>query len=732
MKFNLKLKVIIAFLLLSLNPIALLAYFSIYTIKESGRQLINQTISELEREEEEKLIKQAEYYAKRVSTFLKEREKDLLELASMKLEQNNIMKFWQKKKSKVWYGEKKGNVIIDRYEMLPLYKEIAVIDKEGNEVILLKDGKIVGKEGLRNVKKPANTTYKNEDYFLQTMKLKEGEIYVSSLKGFAMTKKDQIGDTKKPEDVGGGKRYDGVIRFSMPLFKNGSFDGILTIALDHIHLQELSIHLVPGYGEIVNFSSYESGNYAFIFDHNGWIITHPKYWDFPGVWKDGTEKKYMSEKSTKKEIEEGILGFNLDYAGFLSEGYPKAASDVRKKKSGIVTVTNVGGIKKVMAYAPIIYDTKPFNKYGIFGGFTLGANFDEFVTPAKKAENALSAILRNYEKKAVLLFFAFFVFVSILGYAFSKHITEPVVKLAQKIPFIGEIEFENWEKIKRSDEIGELAEAFYNMNQQINKQKKELLNSMKELEKTKKMLEEYNLYLKQKIELLKDEEFRRVDKLSSIGQLASGIAHEIRNPLTGVMLMLDDLHDRIKDIESKELIAAALHELERLERLVAMLLDFASPKTNVTTLINVDSMLDEIFLLVKKMCDKKHINVERKRLLIPGFIKGDLDKMKQAFLNIILNAIQHTYIGGKITIESKLEIAQGRHYIVVSVSDTGPGIKEADIEKIFEPFYTLREGGTGLGLAISKSIINEHNGTIFAKNTENGAVFEVWLPEERT
>ncbi len=732
MKFNLKLKVIIAFLLLSLIPIGLLAYFSFYTIKESGRQLINQTISELEKEEEERLIRQAEYYAKRVSNFLKEREQDLIELASMKLDQNNIKNFWQRKKSKVWYSVKKGNIIVDKHDMLPLYKEIAVIDKEGKEIILLKDGKIVGEEGLRNVKTPENTTYKKEDYFLQTMKLKEGEIYVSTLKGFAMTKKDQIGDAKRPEDVCGGKRYDGVIRFSMPLFKNGSFDGVITIALDHTHLQELSIHLIPRYGEIVSFSSYDSGNYAFIFDHNGWIITHPKYWDFPGVWKDGTEKKYMTDKSTKKEIEEGIVGFNLDYAGFLSEGYPKAANDVRKKKSGIVTVTNVGGIKKVMAYAPIIYNTKPFDKYGVFGGFTLGANFDEFITPAKKAENALNTILKNYEKKAGLLFFAFFAFVSILGYVFSKHITEPIVKLARKIPFIGEIDFENWEKIKRSDEIGELAEAFYNMNHQINEQKGELLNSMKELEKAKKMLEEYNLYLKQKIELLKDEEFRRVDRLSSIGQLASGIAHEIRNPLTGVMLLLDDIHDRIKDVESKELIASALHELERLERLVAMLLDFASPKTNVTTLINIDSMLDEIFLLVKKMCDKKNINVERKRLLIPGFIKGDLDKIKQAFLNIILNAIQHTYDGGKITIESRLETAQDKNYIVVSVSDTGPGIKEADIEKIFEPFYTLREGGTGLGLAISKSIINEHNGTIFAKNKDNGAVFEVWLPEERT
>lgn len=731
MRLKLSHKVTFAFLVLSIIPLSLLVYFSFYTIKKSGKDLIEQLISEIEKEEEKRLIKEAEGYAHRVSIFLKEREKDLRELSTIPLNEENIKKFWLKKSSRVWYGEKLNDKFIEKNEILPLYKEIAVIDKDGNEKILLKDGKFVEKDFLRNVKNPKNTTYKNEDYFIQASRLKKNEIFVSTLKGFAMTKRDQIGDAKRPEDIAGGRRYDGVIRFSMPLYNGNEFKGVLTIAMDHIHLQELSIHVVPKYGESALFPSYDSGNYAFIFDHEGWIITHPKYWDFPGIWKDGKEKGYITEKSDKKDIEDGIVGFNLDYVGFLSSGYPEASQNVRNKKSGIVTVTNVGGIKKVMAYAPIIYDTKPFDKYGVFGGFTLGANFDEFVMPALKAENSLKKILESYEKNAGLFFIFLLIIVSVLGYFFGKHITDPILKLVEKLKFLGETDFANWEKIEREDEIGELAKAFYNMNLEIKDKKNQLLISMKELENTKKQLEEYNLYLKQKIELLKDEEFRKFDRLTSIGQLAAGIAHEIRNPLTGIMLLLDDLHDRITDSESKELIVSALQEIERLERLVSMLLDFASPKSNVSIKINIDQLLDEILLLVKKMCDRKEIIVERKRLLIPKFIKGDLDKIKQAFLNIILNALQHTYRGGKITVETKCEIMKDKDYIIVIVTDTGPGIKETDIEKIFEPFYTLREGGTGLGLAISKSIINEHSGTIFAKNVINGASFEVWLPEEK-
>lgn len=289
----------------------------------------------------------------------------------------------------------------------------------------------------------------------------------------------------------------------------------------------------------------------------------------------------------------------------------------------------------------------------------------------------------------------------------------------------------NWEKIERTDEIGELAQAFYEMNKKINEQKNQLLSSMKELENAKKQLEEYNLYLKQKIDILKDEELRKLDRFSSIGQLASGIAHEIRNPLTGVMLLLDDLHDRIKDNESKSLIVSALSEIERLERLVAMLLDFAAPKGNRKEKINIDQVIDEIFVFLKKICDKREIQVERKRLFLPAYIIGDTDKIKQAFLNIILNAIQHMDNGGRLIIEERKEIMQGKNFVIISIFDTGPGIKETDIDKIFEPFYSLREGGTGLGLAISKSIINEHSGTIFAKNTDMGACFEIWIPEEK-
>lgn len=730
MSLKLKHKVILAFLFLSFIPLSVLAYISIHTIKTSGKSLISQIVSELEVEEEKRLIREAENYAHRVSVFLKDRENDLKELSSSSLDPVTIKSFWLSKKSKVWHAKKIKDKIIQEIENRPLYKEIALIDENGYEKIYLINGKFLPKNSLRNVANPPNTTYKNETYFNDAKKLKKDEIFVSFLTGNAMTKKDQLGHAKRPEDIGGGKSYDGVIRFSMPLFKDGQFSGVLTLALDHIHLQELSIHVEPKIGETIVFPSYDSGNYAFIFDSRGWIITHPKYWDLPGTWDDGTEKQFMTAKSSKQDIEEGIVGFNLDHAGFLSEGYPKAAKDIREKKTGLVTVTNVGGIRKVMAYAPIFYNTKPYNNLGIFGGFTLGAKFEEFGSSTLKAQKMLLSTLENYEKNIGSLVFFLLFFVSIWGYIFSKHITLPIQKLVEKTKYFGETDFKHWEKIERKDELGELAHAFYMMNQKINEQKIEIINSMEELKKAKKQVEEYNLYLQKKIDILKEDELRRVDRLFSLGQLAAGVAHEIRNPLTGITLFLDDLHDSINDADTKQMIREALKEIERLEKIVSMLLDYASPRTESKIEIEIDQIIDDVTLLIKKMCEKKNIKLERNRLFLQNRLNVNVDKVKQAFLNILLNAIQHVEVGGKILIDAKKTVLSEKSYVVVSISDNGPGIQEKDIEKIFEPFYSMRPGGTGLGLAISKSIINEHDGIIFAKNTEKGATFEIWLPEK--
>lgn len=728
MKFSIRYKVYLAFLSLSILPLIILSYISIYSIKETGRKLIDDSIGNLEKEEEKRLTKEAENYARIVSEFLNERANELKELSSQPLKEKNIQLFYETKKGKVWHAIKTAEGIKEVKQYLPLYKEIAFIDVNGNEKIAIKNGRLVPANLLKNVALPVNTTYLNEDYFRKVKQLKNGEIYLSELKGFAMTKKDQIGDAAKPEDVKGGKHYDGVLRFSTPIYENNVFKGILTIALDHIHLQELTIHIDPRYGSNTVYAGYESGNYAFIFDINGWIISHPKYWDLPGVYKNGKEKRYMTVKSSKQDIDKGYEGFNLDYAGFISEGYPIAAKEVREGKKGIVTVTNVGGVRKVMAYAPIICNLKPYDKLKVFGGFTLGERLEDFSESALHSQQTLIEMLDKYQKNIGALFLFIIFLVAFLGAIFSKHITEPILYLSKKSRFIGETNFDYWEKIDRNDEIGELANLFYEMNKKIGEQTAELKRSMTEIEKNKRQLEEYNQYLKKEIDILKDEKFRQVDRLSSIGRLAAGLAHEIRNPLTGITLFLDDLHDRLcGDNESQKLIVHALKEIERVERLISELLYFSSSKPSERISFEVSSLLDSIIVFVNKICEKSGIKIVMD-IQKDIFITADKERLKQAVLNVVLNAVQAMGNGGVLTIVAKSAMKNDEECLLLQVKDTGKGLEESDFEKIFEPFYTSRKEGTGLGLAIARSIISEHQGIILAKNWEKGALFEIWLP----
>lgn len=728
MKFSIKYKVFLAFLFFSILPLIILSYLGVYSLQEAGNLLINDAIGNLERQEENRLIKEAENYAKSVTEFLKEIEHDLKELSLLRRDEKVFLAFSDKKRKKIWHAVLQNNKVVEKKEYLPLYKEVAFIDDSGQEKILIKNGKIVPTSRLRNVANPSNTTYLNEDYFIKAKQLKPKEIYLSSLKGFAMTKKDQIGNFAKPEDIKGGNHYDGVLRFSMPIYENEKFIGVLTLAVDHLHLQELTIHIDPRYGFSNLYSGYESGNYAFIFDINGWIITHPKYWDLPGVYKDGSEKRFMTKDSSKSAIEDGIEGFNLDYAGFISLEYPKVAEEVRKKKSGIVTVTNVGGIRKVMAYAPILCNLKPYNQLGVFGGFTLGEKLSDFSESARHSQQTLLDMLNRYQKNVGSIFLFIIIIVFTMGALFSKHIISPILSLSKKTEYLGETDFDSWEKIDRNDEIGELAQRFYEMNKKINEQNANIKKTMEELKIAKKQLEEYNVNLKKEIDILKDEKMRQVDRLSSIGSLAAGLAHEIRNPLTGITLFLDDLHDRLsEDVESKNLIVAALKEIDRVEKLINELLYFSASKPTQKIYINLASVIETVVIFVNKICQKKQITVDIE--LEEGLmIFADKEKIKQAILNVVLNGIQAMEPGGKLSIIGKTAKKNDKNYCLILIKDTGKGINETELEKIFEPFYTSRAEGTGLGLAICRSIILEHNGIIVANNWENGACFEIWLP----
>jgi signal transduction histidine kinase len=255
----------------------------------------------------------------------------------------------------------------------------------------------------------------------------------------------------------------------------------------------------------------------------------------------------------------------------------------------------------------------------------------------------------------------------------------------------------------------------------------------RELQRTAQGLEEsYNKLQAQADKIIEMEgELRKAEMLSAIGELSAVLAHEIRNPLGSIKGTAEILKDDFRPGDRKyEFLEILVKESERLNRVVEDFLRLARPQRAVMGDCDVMEELNNVIALVSAEARKRNVRLE----LIPAQLPqmdGDPEKLRQAFLNIILNGLQATEPGDSVTITVTFEEAKenGPGWIDLSFSDTGPGIDADKVEKIFEPFYTSKEGGTGLGLAITKKIVESHGGNIEVKSRPGeGTDFRIRLP----
>ncbi|MFZ5998110.1 MAG: GAF domain-containing sensor histidine kinase [Nitrospirota bacterium] len=206
----------------------------------------------------------------------------------------------------------------------------------------------------------------------------------------------------------------------------------------------------------------------------------------------------------------------------------------------------------------------------------------------------------------------------------------------------------------------------------------------------------------------------RSEKLATLGSTAATLAHEIKNPLSSIKTFTQLLPEKYDDKEFRDTFSAIVpSEIERINRLVTELLTFAKEAPSGSPIGNIDlsDLLEECLKQFSEQFHKDGITVVRE-FKKPCSIKGDHDRLKQAFLNILSNSCQAMTSGGVL----KVSTGHTNNKVVVRIEDTGVGIDENDIEKIFDPFYTTKDMGNGLGLTISKKIIDEHEGIINVKS----------------
>jgi len=272
-----------------------------------------------------------------------------------------------------------------------------------------------------------------------------------------------------------------------------------------------------------------------------------------------------------------------------------------------------------------------------------------------------------------------------------------------------------------NDEIGELADSFNDMTLNLKKAREDRERWANTLESR---VEERTQQIREMQSVLV-----RSEKLASLGELAAGIAHELNNPLTGIILHASILRRKAhfpQDLERE--LETITDEAERCARIVRNLLDFSRKTEPQKDMNNINDIIDQALGLVENLSVFQNIEIVKEYSSDIPELLLDPGQMEQVFVNMFVNASQSMGDGGKLTLWTGLDL--DGETVVVRVKDTGQGIKEEHRGKIFDPFFSTKGAkGTGLGLSVSYGIVEGHGGTIEVQSEMGkGTVFTVRLP----
>jgi len=222
-------------------------------------------------------------------------------------------------------------------------------------------------------------------------------------------------------------------------------------------------------------------------------------------------------------------------------------------------------------------------------------------------------------------------------------------------------------------------------------------------------------------------------RLAAVGNLAAGVAHEIRNPLNAISIGLQRLRrefapaDAEACTEYERFLEILRGEVGRLNEIVDQFLSLARPARLTLADEALAPVLRDLAALLESQASAQNVRLVQELNLDSATVRMDKPQLRQAFMNLVLNALQAVPGGGTVTIRSSVTPAEA--VARVAISDTGPGIPAEHLDRVFEPYFTTKEGGTGLGLALARKIVEEHRGTIRAESgPSGGATFIVTLP----
>lgn len=785
-------KMIVYFLAVSLIPLLVLGYFGNKNLTELGllaiqslddmgekdlksartigERAIEDSVQALDAKSTEAIEVRTVELAGRIAEFLYERDRDISLLAAFTpdphryLDAYSVLKkdvvvprapsnakseaetedtplLWENPENRQSWRHRRPDDF-QRVSM-PLYKEITFVDLSGMERIKIADGR--NSDDLRDVSIRENTYCKAEDYFSHLSGLGKGEIYVSRVVG-AYVKgwlyETDTGPKVKPESAyagkenPGGSRFQGIIRWATPVYKDGAKVGYLTMALDHVHIMEFTDHVIPTDERFCEMSDAASGNYAFLWDFEDRSISHPRHFficghdprtgaQVPGWVSEETYEEFKAgglsleefvrklpsfreftqrKKGSKVQLESGDISLDcrvLDTAP-QCQGWHQGTEDGGSGSFVILW----SGLWKFTSYAAVPYYTGMYGKSKRgFGYVTVGANVPDFHKAAHATKDYIEEVIaeksvdiesrqaatrltvgqtdeRNRNLLTAVVVFTGLT-VGVASVVMSLGITRPIRSLTDGALAISRGELHQRIKVKSRDELKQLADTFNEMAAAV----------------------------------------AEVDRMKS--DFVSTASHELRTPIHSMLLVIsgtlagysgpisDELREDLETVEG---------ELTRLTRLVNNLLDLSRIEARRVDIAvrrtSVEDIVDAAIKEVSGLIEARGHSVWRKLDPRVPEIEVDRDRMIQVLVNLLSNSIKYGPDGGTIIVTSEARTDE----VLFTVADNGYGVPPWARHKIFEKFFqadsimSQRVGGSGLGLTISKEIVEMHAGTIVCES----------------
>lgn len=802
-------------------------------ILETANASIDDSVRNLDKKSQLAIERISYEIAKNIADFLYQRDEDILFLSKLELNQKVLESFYNSKKrdivvhDKYYYDDKTNewitsevlskdtreqtNALLEDNEKefnftdpqylkkknIFLYKELVYFDLEGKEKYKISQ---INKE-LLDISNKQNTYINSESYFHKIKDLKEGEIFVSNVIGeyipskvigkFTKEKAKKLNIDFEPEkhayagkENPVGKKFEGIIRFITPIYKNDKKVAYLSLALDHEHIMQFTDTTNPTSMDAKqNISDASIGNYAFMWDSKGRNISHPRDYFIVGYNKQTGKaaQPWLSADLAKEfgESKKDINSFLDSYPTFKEQSLGKKANIKQLLEDGNVgldcrylnfapqcqgwmQITQNGGYGSFVIYwskvwklttaASIPYYTGQYaNTKRGFGFVTIGANVDEFHSAANETRNNVTKIL-NFQTKNMkeiveenefeiigfiqslineltIVTFLMIVFIIVIALWLSAYISDKIEKLLIGTNKFADNELDYRIEVTSKDEIGKLEESFNNMANKIEillKEEKELNETLEEKvqEGIKKQRKQQELLIQQ-------------SKLAAMGEMIGNIAHQWRQPLNALSLVIQNIRFSYQMGElDDEFMDRSVKKANLLTNTMSKTIDdfrgFFKPN-KVKELFNLNRSITKSLQLIESSLSHDNIKLIEDFLDEDIIIKGYPNEFAQAILNILNNGKDAFQDRKKLDSFIKITTNKKDNLAFIDIEDNAGGIDEEIFNKIFDPYFTTKEEGkgTGIGLYMTKTIIeNNMSGKLSVKNINDGVIFTIIIPLE--